>query len=160
MTTPLGAIPASSITAARAWILARLQAVLTPDPASPSSELLVCDGGPGPYQPDDIVSLGDTHQTYAPESGVGSGGAGWLREDYQLHITVDVYRGGDNPDATFARARTLADLVVAVVRSDPSLGGAVDRARPATAAHSTGWDEAHSGRHVEIDLTVDCLKTI
>ncbi|WP_035799867.1 hypothetical protein [Kitasatospora mediocidica] len=160
MTTPIGAVPASSITAARAWIFTHLQTTLTPDPTSPTSELLVADGDPGPYQPDDIVSVGEVHQTYAPESGVGSGGPGWLREEYQLHITVDVYRGGDNPAGTFARARALADLVVAVVRSDPSLGGAVDRARPAGAAHTTGWDDEHRGRHVSIDLTIDCLKII
>ncbi|MFJ2575968.1 hypothetical protein [Kitasatospora aureofaciens] len=160
MTTPIGVIPASSIPAVRAWLLAQLQANLTADPLSKSSELLVCLDEPGPYQPDDIVSIGEVHQTYSPESVVGSGGAGWLREDYQLHVTVDVYRGGDDPAGTFLRARALADLVVAVVRSDPSIGGAVDRARPTSATHTASWDDEHRGRHVSIDIVVDCLKTL
>ncbi|MEY9944889.1 hypothetical protein [Kitasatospora sp. GAS1066B] len=153
-------IPTSSIPAARTWLYAQLLATLTPDPLSTTSQLLVCLDEPGPFQPDDIVSVGEVHQTYSPESGVGSGGPGWLREDYQLHITVDVFRGGDDPAGVFARARLLADQVVAVVRADPSLGGAVDRARPASASHTAGWDDEHRGRHVSIDLVVDCLKTL
>jgi hypothetical protein len=160
MTTPIGSIPASSIPAARAWLLAQLQAVLKPDPASPASELLVCDGEPGTYQPDDIVYLGDVHQTYDPQSTVGTGGPQWLREDYEITLHVDVFRGGDDPTTCFARARTLADLAVAVVRSDPSLGGAVDRARPHTATHTTGWDADHKGRTVAVELSVACLKTL
>jgi len=155
MSTPIGDIPASSIPAARTWILTHLQAQY---PAS--SGVLVCLDEPGPYQPDDIIAVGDVHQTYSPEASVGSGGQGWLREDYTITVTVDSYRGGDDPAGVFAAARTMADMVVAVVRSDPSLGGAVDRARPATATHTNGWDEEHKGRQSVIEIGVDCLKTL
>jgi hypothetical protein len=156
VTTPIGDIPASSIPAARAYLLAQLTTQMAAlDPA-----ILVCLDGPGPDQPDDIVSVGDVRQTYSPESGVGSGGAGWLREDYTVTVTVSCYRGGDDAATVFGRARQLADLVVAVVRSDPSLGGAVDRARPATAEHTSGWTEDHSGRMADIELGFDCLNTI
>lgn len=155
MTTPIGDIPASSIPGARAWLLAGLQAQI-PE----SSGALVCLDVPGPYEPDEIVCVGEVQQTYSPESVVGSGGPGWLREDYTVTVTVDVYRGGDDASGTFLRARQLADLVVAVVRSDPSLGGAVDRARPSTASHTAGWDDEHKGRHVVIELGIDCLKTL
>lgn len=155
MTTPIGDIPASSIPAARNWILAQLQAQY-PE----SSGVLVCLDEPGPYQPDDIISIGDVHQTYSPEQTVGSGGQGWLREDYTITVTVDCYRGGDDAAGVFAAARALADMVVAVVRSDPSLGGAVDRARPGSVTHTGGWDEEHKGRQTVIDLGIDCLKTL
>lgn len=155
MTTPIGDIPASSIPAARAWILAGLQAQLALD-----KDVLVCLDEPGPYQPADIVAIGDVHQQYNPENVVGSGGAYWLREDYTITVTVDVYRGGDDALATFARARQLADLVVAVVRSDPSLGGAVDRGKPGTVTHTSGWTEEHTGRQTVIEIGIDCLKTL
>lgn len=160
MTTPIGGIPASSIPAARTWIYDNVQANATPDATSPASELLVCLDEPGPYEPDDIISVGDVHQTYGPANTVGSGGALWLREDYTVTVTVDVFRGGDDPGGVFARAKTLADLVVAVVRSDPSLGGAVDRARPQSATHQVSWDEDHKGRHCLVEIEIACLKTL
>lgn len=163
MTTPIGNIPSSSVPAALAWLLAGLQANIAPDPAADG--LLVCLGEPGTYQPMDIVYLGDVHQTYAPQSTVGSGGPQWLREDYQVTVTVDCYRGGDDQLAVLTRARAIADLVVATVRSDPSLGGAVDRAKPASAVHTYGWapaDDQHAagGRRAEIVIVIDCLKTL
>lgn len=155
MTTPIGDIPASSIPAARAWILAGIQAQLTDEPA-----VLVCLDGPNTYNPPDIVSVGEVQQTYSPQSTVGSGGQGWLREDYTITVTVDCMRGGDDAPGVFLRARQLADLVVAVVRSDPSLGGAVERARPTTADHTTGWSDDHQGRQTVIDISVECMKTL
>lgn len=154
MTTPVGDIPASSIPAARTWIFDGVQAQIT-DPA-----VLVCLDEPGPYLPDDIICVGDVHQQYSPESVVGSGGSHWLREDYTITVTVSVFRGGDDAAGVFARARQLADLVVAVVRSDPSLGGAVDRGKPGTAQHTSGWTEDHKGRMTEIEIGIDCLKTL
>jgi hypothetical protein len=158
MTTPIGDIPASSIPAARTWIFDGIQAQLAAETA-----VLVCLDEPGPYQPDQIICVGDVHQQYNPENVVGSGGAYWLREDYTITVLVDVYRGGDEPAQAFARARQLADLVVAVVRSDPSLGGAVDRAKPGMAQHTSGWaEDSHgaSGRQTVIEIGIDCLKTL
>lgn len=155
MPTPIGDIPASSIPAARTWIFDGVQTQLAAE-----KNLLVCLDEPGPYQPDEIIAVGDVHQQYNPESIVGSGGSHWLVENYTITVTVDVYRGGDQPAAVFARARQLADLVVAVVRSDPSLGGAVDRAKPSSVTHTSEWDEDHKGRHTVIDIGIDCLKTL
>ncbi|MGW1892143.1 hypothetical protein ACWCP6_18065 [Streptomyces sp. NPDC002004] len=155
MSTPIEDIPSSSIPAARSWILAGIQAQL-----ATSKGVLVCLDEPGTYQPDEIVSVGDVHQQYSPENVVGSGGAYWLREDYTITVIVDVFRGGDDPAAVFARARQLADVVVAVVRSDPSLGGAVDRAKPASVQHTSGWTEDHKGRQTVIEIGIDCLKTL
>ncbi|MER6533015.1 hypothetical protein ABT215_04170 [Streptomyces sp900105755] len=155
MTTPIGNIPASSIPAARTWIYEGLKAQLADQAGT-----LVCLDEPGPYQPDEIVMVGDVHQQYNPENVVGSGGPYWLREDYTITVIVDVFGGGDNPLAVFARARQLADLVVAIVRSDPSLGGAVDRGKPGLVQHTSGWDEDHKGRQTVIEIGIDCLKTL
>lgn len=156
MSTPIGNIPASSIPAARNWIFAGLAAQLASNP-----KVLVCLDGPSTDQPDDIVSVGENiPQTYDPQSTVGSGGPGWLREDYTVMVHVESYRGGDVAAEAFAAARTLADLVIAVVRSDPSLGGAVDRARPGAVSHTAGWAEGHEGRLVEIEIGIDCMKTL
>lgn len=155
MTTPIADIPASSIPAARAWILAGIQTQLAGQPA-----VLVCLDEPGPEQPDDIICVGEVQQAYGPLDIVGTGGRLWLTEEYSVTVVISVFRGGDDPVTVFNRARQLADLVVAVVRSDPSLGGAVDRGRPARATHSSNWTEDHTGRLCEIELSVDCLKAL
>lgn len=163
MTTPIADIPASSVPAARDWLFAGIQVqfpVLAPEDDVDGEGLLVCLDAPGPYQPDDIVCVGEVHQTYSPEQTVGSGGRFWLREDYTITVMIRVYRGGDDPAAVFARARELADVVVAVVRSDPSLGGAVDRAMPTTLTHTGEWADDHSGRLSEITLDISCMNTI
>jgi hypothetical protein len=155
VSTPIGDIPASSIPAARTALLAGLQEQLAGQPA-----VLVCLDGPGTNLPDEIVSVGEVRQTYSPQSTVGSGGPGWLREDYTITVTVAVYRGGDDATAVFLRAQQLTDLVAAVVRADPSLGGIVDRARPATAEYTAGWSDDHSGRNVLVDIGIDCMNTL
>jgi len=164
MTTPINQIPASSIPAARSYLFTQLQALLTADTTDANASLLVCMDGPSTDIPEDVVSVGDVHQTYSPESNVGSGGSHWLREDYTITVEIQVVRGTDDSTVTFARARALADLVIALVRSDPSLGGAVDRARPAAVTHETGWAKDQSGqtigRHTSIDIGIDCLKTL
>lgn len=158
MTTPIGQIPASSIPAARAYLYSQLQALLTPDPNDVTASLGVFLDGPITDIPADVVSIGDVHQNYNPESSVGSGGSHWLREDYAITVEIQVTRNTEDSTVTFNRARALADLVVALVRSDPSLGQVVDRARPGVATHETSW--VGTGRRTDIDLAIDCLKTL
>lgn len=160
MTTPIDQIPASSIPAARSYLFTQLQTLLTPDTNDTSASLLVCMDGPNTDIPEDVVSVGDVHQDYSPESNVGSGGSHWLREDYTITVDIQVIRGTADSTVTFARARALADLVVALVRSDPSLGGVVDRARPGAVTHETGWAEGGHGRQTDIHIGIACLKTL
>jgi hypothetical protein len=159
----LANIPQSTSVLAREYMFTNLTAVLPADTAN-GSGLLVCYDEPGPDEPDDIVCIGNVQMDYEPGSFVGSGGAGWLRERYTLTIIIDVYRGGDNPQMTFARAQYLADLVCAVVRYDVQLGtgsnGAgqpqIITATPKTSNIESEWDEQHKGRHstatVEISI--------
>lgn len=160
MTTPIGDIPDSSIPAVRAYLYAQLQALATPDPADPSASLLVCLDGPNTDLAGDIVSVGDVRQEYAPFQTTGSGGPGWLSETYTVTVEIQVTRGTDDSTVTFARAQSLARLVVALVRSDPSLGGAVLRARPATADYETAWAEGGGGRQTFVTLAISCFNPL
>lgn len=158
MTTPIDQIPGSSIPAARAYLYAQLQALVTADPADANASLLVCLDGPSTDIPEDVVSIGDVHQTYNAEANVGSGGSHWLLENYTIVVDVQVTRNTDDSSVTFNRARSIADLVIALVRSDPSLAQAVDRARPTSVIHETDWVE--TGRRTVITIDIECLKSL
>lgn len=156
-------IPTSSIPAARAYLLSQIQSTLTQDPNDPTAELLISLDEPGTHDPFDIVIVGDVHQTYQPYASVGSGAAYWLEENYSVEITISVFRAGDDGTTALAatvfnRARFLADQIVNIVRSDPSLGGAVQRARPGAVTHQSGWStEGSSGRETEIQIPIECI---
>jgi hypothetical protein len=153
-------IPGSSIPAVRRYLFDQLTAQLTTDPAFPKAQLLVVYDQPGPFQPDDIVSIGKVSRQVAVSSLVGSGGAGWLEERFQVEVIVDVFRGGDYAQAAFERAVALVDAVCAVVRGDPSLGGCVLEARPAGSTYDSEWDDEHKGRHCVGTIEVDCYQRI
>jgi hypothetical protein len=153
-------IPSSTAPAARRWLYAQLNSALTPDPLSPQSSLLVCYDEPGPNQPDDIVSIGPVARTFEPGSFVGNGEAGWLKERYTITVTIDVFRGGDDAQATYERSQALADGVVAAVRADLTLGGAVLTATPLADNAEGEWDQEHLGRHVTSTIEISCLAYI
>jgi hypothetical protein len=154
------AIPRSTAPAARKWLFDQLTATLTPDPDNPAASLLVCYDDPGPNQPDDIVSVNNVARTFEAGAFVGSGGAGWLKERYTITVSIDVFRGGDDAQATYARAQVLADGVVDVVRSDLSLGGAVLTATPVSDSAEGEWDADHLGRHVTSTIEISCFAQI
>ncbi|WP_223279358.1 hypothetical protein [Streptomyces sp. SDr-06] len=144
----------------RKYLFDQLTANLAPDPNVMTARLLVCYDEPGPDQPDDIVSVGKVHRTVSVNSMVGGGGAGWLEERYTVEIEIDVFRGNDDPQYVYQRASDLADATIAVVRSDPSLGGLVLTSRPQTAAHEVTWDDKHMGRHGTVAIEVECYTRI
>jgi len=146
-------IPVSTAPAVKAYLFTQLQANIT---AASGSSLLVCYDEPGPYEPDDIVSVGDvTARNTAQLAMVGSGGAGWLIENYSLEVVVDCFRGGDDPQTVDERAWALIGQVEAVVRTDPSCGDLVVEARPGQCRSESMWDDAHKGRRVRAAVAVD-----
>lgn len=153
-------IPSSTAPAARRFLFDQLTAQLVPDPLSPTSSLLVCYDQPGPNDPDDIVAVGKVTRQINPNSLVGSGGPGWLEERYTVAVVIDVYRGGDDAPACFDRASLLVDQVCAVVRSDPSLGGAVLTARPLSSDIEGEWDAENLGRHAVATVDIECYQRI
>lgn len=159
----LAAIPPSTSTLAREYLLTNLTNILPADTANGCS-LLVCYDNPGPYEADDLVCVGDVSLEYKFGSFVGSGGAGWLREDYSVTVVIDVYRGGDNAQMTYERAQYLSDLVCALVRYDVTLGTANNAAPPqiitATPKMShveSEWDDDHKGRHSVATVEISVL---
>lgn len=153
-------IPKSTAPAARRYLFEQFTAQIAPDPDSPRSSLLVCYDVPGPDEPDDIIAVGTVTRQINVNSMVGSGGAGWLDERYTIAVIIDVFRGGDDQAATFDRASTLMDQVCAIVRTDPTLGGAVLTARPVTSQTDGEWDSDNLGRHTVVTLDIDCYARI
>lgn len=150
-------IPVSTAPAVRQYLYDTITAQLTPDPLSKSASLLVCFDEPGPNQPDDIVCVGKVSRQLARTAMVGGGGAGWLSETYTVEILIEVYRGGDDAQAVFSRAASLADSIISIVRSDISLGGNVLSGHPTATTEDVAWDENHQGRLASYTLEIECF---
>lgn len=146
-------IPASTIPAVRSQLLSLLTA--TCSPVSPYT-LLVSNGQLGVFKPDDEIIIGDVVATFEGMAMVGSGGAGWLREDYDVRIEIGVFRPGDDAAAVWTRVTDLVYTAQQQVRDDPSLGGLVIQAVPARAEFRDGWDTRRAGRIVEALFDVHC----
>ena len=147
-------IPVSTVPAAKLFLHSGLTTLIN-DPA-----VLVSYDPPGSFQPDDIVMIGAVDRQVVPYQMVGSGGAGWLDEFYSIEVVVSVFRGGDDARTVFERACTLADQVVEVVRSDPSLGGAVVVAHPEQSRYEPAFEEDHKGRLVTVTIPIACRARI
>lgn len=141
-------IPVSTVPAVKAYLKTQLQA------RAELAGVLVSYDDPGPGVTNDMVILGDTNRTVSRLALVGGGGDGALDESYTLTVTATAYRGGDEPQLVFERACALADVVVDVVRLDPSLGSRVVECWPSAIEHQSAWDTedlddgnvAHLGR--------------
>lgn len=153
-------IPESSAPAARKWLFDALTLALPLDQLDKSASLLVCYDQPGPNQPNDIVSVGKVHRQIAVSAMVGDGGAGWLEENYTIEVLVEVFRGGDTAPAAYNRTSDLVNAIVAVVRSDLSLGGAVLRAKPVSDSTEVEWDDDHGGQLATSTVEISCYQRI
>lgn len=144
-------IPAPSLDAA----LTELVTLITSQVNDP--DVLVCEGPPGEYQPNDVIAVGlEAAETFTPHALVGGGGQGFLHEDYRIRVTVEVYRGGDDFKATRQRCTALVNDVHTAVRTDPSLGGTVYLAYPLSNQYASEWEESHKGPIVRCDIDIHC----
>jgi hypothetical protein len=153
-------IPSSTAPAARRYLFEQFTAQITPDPLSTRSSLAIVYDDVGTNAPDDVIIVGLVTRQIGVNSMVGGGGAGWLDERYTIAVTIDVFRGGDDAAAVFDRASLLLDQVCAIVRDDPTLGTAVNSARPTTSQTDGEWDEEHTGRHSLVTLDIECYARI
>lgn len=147
-------IPASTVPLATGYLYDQIKVAVN-DPA-----VLVSYGPPGPNQPNDLIVIGNVSREVVPYQMVGSGQAGWLDETYTVDVVASTYRGGDNGRTGFERAAALADIVVSVVRNDPTLGGAVTVANPATVDYEQNWDDTYKGRVVDAIVSIRCRARI
>jgi hypothetical protein len=153
-------IPGSASADVRVWLYDQFTQYMTPDPLSPDSELLICYDEPGPNQPDDIVVIGEVTRAIEFSAFVGNGSAGYMSERFTIAIQIDVYRGGDDAPAVHARARLLADTVIAIVRNDLTAGGNVLKSDiHSDNGHGT-WDAGHMGRHWLQEVELSFFKRI
>lgn len=124
------------------------------------TSVLVTEGPPSQNQPDDFITVGERiSQTYTPHAMVGSGGSGFLHEEYDVFIHIDVYRGGDSFSTVRSRCLVLSKAVDDAVRNDPSLGlssSGLYLAFPQSHIYEQTWDEDHKGTRCTCDLYVHC----
>jgi hypothetical protein len=153
-------IPNSTAPAVRQWLFDQCTKLLAPDPLNAHASLLVCFDAPGPNEPDDIVAVGKVRRTLAPGAMVGGGGAGWLDETYTVEIVIDVFRASDSGQVAYSRAMDLANSVIAIVRSDLSLGGNVVRAQPKGDDAEVNWDPEHGGKLATVIVEIECVTRI
>jgi hypothetical protein len=131
--------PSSTVPAVKAYLFNALKVRTELATLIAQGEALVSYDDPGPFQPQDIVAVTNVTRSVKPLQMVGGGGAGWLDESYTVDVVVDVFRGGDDPQTVFERACLLVDVVVDVVRQDPSLGGLVIQANPEASDYVSEW---------------------
>lgn len=153
-------IPSSTAPAVRQWLFDQFTATLAPDPDNVRASLLVCFDQPGPNEPDDIVAVGKVRRTLKPAAMIGGGGAGWLDESYCVDVVIDVFRGADSGQVAYSRAVALADAVIAVVRSDLTLGGHVIRSVPKGDDAEVAWDSEHGGKLATVTVEIECVTRI
>lgn len=148
-------IPDPTISPAKAYLYT--QTLAAPLFAPP---VAVVYDEPGPYKAADIVAFGTVHWHPAINSGVGSGGAGWIEERYDIELMIQSFLGGDNGKAAYERACALFAGVMAVLRADPSLNGIVLVAKPAPATVTTEHDPGHKGWVSRVDGAIECYQRI
>lgn len=108
-------------------------------------------------QPDDLIVVAEEiQQSYREHNLVGTGGSGWLLEEFNISVVVDVYRGSDNYRTTRQRCETLVNAVDDAVRNDPSLAGAVITAWPSLHQYSQVWEEDGKGTRCKCEIVISC----
>lgn len=107
--------------------------------------------------PGDIVALGDVERTAKPIVMIGSGGAGWIEEEFHITTIVSVFRAGDDFEGTEWHAWDLLDAIENAVRIDPSLAGTVIVAEPTDSHMKVAWTADHKGILAEGEIVVRCV---
>jgi hypothetical protein len=153
-------IPSSTAPAVRQWLYDQCTAGLTPDPNNVRASLLVVFDSPGPNEPDDIVAIGRVRRQLKVGAMIGGGGAGFLDESYTVEVVVDVFRGSDSGQVAYSRAMTLANAVIAIVRTDLTLGGNVIRSVPKGDDAEVEWDTEHGGKRACVTVEIECVTRI
>ena len=119
--------------------------------------ILVCEGPPGTYEPDDMVVIAEhIAHTAQPHQIIGTGSFGWLLEEFRVSVTVDVYRGGDDAATVRSRCLTLANAVDTAIRVDPSLAGSVFVAWPVEHRYESSFDPDNKGRRMTCEIAILC----
>jgi len=133
-------------------MLEQVQAAVDLLPGAGYATPLVIYDRPGMYRPPELVVIGKIYdRRVSGFAMVGSGGAGWLKEDYEFEAMVYVFRPGESLQVeAYERAWQLMSLIENVVRADPSLGSLVIRARPDRSYDDSEWERDGKGWIVSV----------
>jgi hypothetical protein len=120
------------------------------------SPVIVQYGDMGTNVPPCFIAVGATVTVVnTPREMVGTGGAGWLEERYRVEVQVSAFVGGDNFQSTAEAAYLMWQAVASTVRADPSLGGLVITAFPASHDLTQLWEQNHKGPTAEIRAEIE-----
>lgn len=152
-------VPDSGVPTARAALLNLIAANSTIN-ADSTIRVIFDEPNAGDVMGNDLISVGRVTQRERPYGMVGSGGAGWLMEDFDVEVIVSIFRAGDQAQTVFERAWTLVNAVRTAVRTDPTLSGTVAQAYPSEWDVETTWSEDGSGRFTTARGRVACNKQL
>lgn len=142
----------STIPAAKQALFDRLAARIT--------DAGVSYGTPPSWQPNRLVWVGEANRDVAPSAMVGSGGTGWLREDYTIDIHIRVSLQATNGAVVDVAAYEILAAVEDAIRDDPSLGGVVAVARPSGSTEDQTAEQQKGRMACHLILAVHCTATI
>lgn len=156
------AAPVSTVPRAKSFLFTQTQAALDLLPALGYAAPLLTYDRPGIYRPPELIVIGKIYdRRVSGFAMVGSGGAGWLKEDYELEVIVDVFRPGESLQIeAYNRAWELMSLIENVVRADPSLGSLVIRARADRSYDDSEWERDGKGWIVSVTTRFTVLAQI
>jgi hypothetical protein len=123
-------------------------------------------GDPTTTLPNDLIQIGmRTQRKSDPERLVGTGGAGWMDEDYIVYCICSSFTGDDDPVHVTERAWQLVGYLEEAVRQDPGLGDLVNTAWPSSAEDGgPEWIEATEdsagGRKCDVTVGISVNATI
>ena len=150
--------PVSSVPTVKAWLFTTLGTACT---AATGIDLLVRYAQPGPFDPEDVVSVGACrNRTVSPFALVGGfDQPDSMIEDYDIDIEVDVARfGKDVAQQATERAYTLIGQIETAVRADPTAGGAALKVVPASSSDDPEWtDNGALNVHAVVTVHVEAV---
>lgn len=116
---------------------------------------VVYDVPPAASTPDDVVAVGRVERVPTMGGMVGSmTNPNAMQDEVTVHIVVEVFRAGYDPQTVYDRCCELVDAVETGVRTDPSLGGAVYVSRITQGSYQCQTAEDHNGLVGSYDLAV------
>lgn len=143
--------------AAVAWIITAAKTDIT---AVTGHDLWIGYGEPIDTDPDDQFYLMDVESEAAMIGMRTPTAAAPMSETLIIPFRVSVFREDSTGQAAFERCADMVNAIVAAVRTDPTLGGAVLNAQPQRVTYPTpAAAPSGVGRVCETELTFDCLGT-
>lgn len=142
----------------RAALLAMARQALTAE--SGHAIEVVLDWPSANSNADDIVAVGRMERAPTPFGMVGSMGQGAISDEVTVHVVVEVFRAGYDPQAVADRAFALAEGLEQAVRADPTLAGVAMLSRVTQGSYECQADDDHKGLIGTYEVAVSAKNVI